>query len=157
MKDYEVTPPPNRLADRVQLRTAFSTERGTVTKFVVQLEYWLEGDWREVVRYDHDRDAPSGHDITEEGLHREYLSGREENPAGRSLTADPGERGVRCRRRRFTREHRRIHREVRRMARGERRERPVSDEEFESMPERISSHFDRVRDLLKQETDDSDA
>ena len=26
MKDYEVTPPPDRLADRVQLRTAFSTD-----------------------------------------------------------------------------------------------------------------------------------
>lgn len=33
----------------------------------------------------------------------------------------------------------------------------MSDEEFESMPERISQHFDRVRDLLDQETDDSDA
>ena len=43
------------------------------------------------------------------------------------------------------------------MARSERRKRPVSDEEFESMPERISSHFNRVRDLLEQETDDSDA
>jgi hypothetical protein len=32
----------------------------------------------------------------------------------------------------------------------------VSDEEFESMPERISDHFDRVRDLLEAETD-SDA
>ena len=71
MTEYEVTPPPDRLADRVQLRTAFSTDQGTVTKFVVQLEYWLEGDWREVVRYDHDRDAPGGHDITEEGLHRD--------------------------------------------------------------------------------------
>ena len=43
------------------------------------------------------------------------------------------------------------------MTRSERRERPVSDEEFKSMPERISSHFNRVRDLLEQETDDSDA
>jgi len=43
------------------------------------------------------------------------------------------------------------------MARSDRQERPVSDEEFESMPERISSHFDRVRDLVEQETDDSDA
>jgi hypothetical protein len=32
----------------------------------------------------------------------------------------------------------------------------VSDEEFKSMPERISSHFDRVRDLVEQETNDSD-
>jgi hypothetical protein len=66
-----VTPPPDRLADRVQIRTAFSTERGEVTRFMIQLEYWLEGDWREVVRYDHDRDAAGGHDITEEGLHRD--------------------------------------------------------------------------------------
>ena len=43
------------------------------------------------------------------------------------------------------------------MARSDRQERPVSDDEFESMPERISQHFDRVRDLLEQETDDSDA
>ena len=33
----------------------------------------------------------------------------------------------------------------------------VSDEEYESMPERISSHFDRVRDLLAEEISDSDA
>ena len=71
MTDYEVTPPPERLADRVQLRTAFSTERGEVTRFVIQLEYWLDGDWHEVVRYDHDRDAPGGHDVTEAGLDRD--------------------------------------------------------------------------------------
>ncbi|GAB7010213.1 DUF7718 family protein [Halorubrum trueperi] len=77
MTDYEVTPPPDRLADRVQLRIAFSTERGEVTQFMIQLEYWLEGDWCEVVRYDHDRDAPGGHDITEEGLHRDvYREGK---------------------------------------------------------------------------------
>ena len=33
----------------------------------------------------------------------------------------------------------------------------VSDEALESMPDRISSHFNRVRDLLEQETDESDA
>ena len=68
MTDYEVTPPPERLADRVQLRTAFSTERGEVTRFTIQLEYWLDGDWREIV---HDQDAPGGHDVTEERLHRD--------------------------------------------------------------------------------------
>ena len=71
MTGYEVTPPPDRLADRVQLRTAFSTDRGEVTEFMIQLEYWLDGDWREVVRYDYDREAPGGHDVTEEGLHRD--------------------------------------------------------------------------------------
>jgi hypothetical protein len=69
--EYERTPPPTRLADRVQLRTAFSTEKGTVTKFVTQLEYWYNGDWVEVIRYDHDQNAKGGHDITEEGLHRD--------------------------------------------------------------------------------------
>jgi hypothetical protein len=71
MDSYEVTPPPDRLADRVQLRTAFSTEQGTVTRFMIQLEYWIDGDWREVVRYDHDQDALGGHDVTEQGLHRD--------------------------------------------------------------------------------------
>lgn len=66
-----MTPPPERLADRVQLRTAFSTEQGDVTRFMIQLEYWLDGDWRGVVRYDHDRNASGGHDVTEEGLHRD--------------------------------------------------------------------------------------
>jgi hypothetical protein len=33
----------------------------------------------------------------------------------------------------------------------------VSDDEFESMPERISDHFDLVRGLLAEETEDTDA
>jgi hypothetical protein len=73
MVGYDVTPPPERIADRVQLRTAFSTSRGEVTRFLVQLEYWLDGEWREVVRYDHERDAPGGHDVDEEGLHRDVF------------------------------------------------------------------------------------
>ena len=43
------------------------------------------------------------------------------------------------------------------MARSDRQERPVSEDEYESIPERISNHFDRVRDLLAEETSDSDA
>ena len=31
----------------------------------------------------------------------------------------------------------------------------VSEDELESMPERISEHFDRVRDLLAEETDET--
>jgi hypothetical protein len=76
MTEYDITPPPDRLADRVQLRTAFTVERGDVVRFMVQLEYWLDGKWRPVVRYDHDRDAEGGHDITEEGLHMDvYRNG----------------------------------------------------------------------------------
>ena len=37
------------------------------------------------------------------------------------------------------------------MARRQERERPVSEEEFEEMPERISDHFDRIRDRLESE------
>lgn len=69
MTDYDVTPPPERLADRVQLRTAFTTKKGDVIRFMVQLEYWLNGEWNPVVRYDHDQDASGGHDISDEGLH----------------------------------------------------------------------------------------
>ena len=44
---------------------------------MAQLEYWLDGTWQEVVRYDHDRDTPGGHDVTEEGLHRDvYRDGK---------------------------------------------------------------------------------
>lgn len=39
------------------------------------------------------------------------------------------------------------------MARSDRQERPVSDEVFEAMPDRISQHFDRVRELLNLERD----
>ena len=46
-------------------------------------------------------------------------------------------------------------REIRKMARSDRGKRPVSEDEYESMPERISNHFDRVRDLLAEETGDS--
>jgi len=69
MSEYDVSPPPDRLADRVQIRSAFTTERGEVVRFLVQLEYWLDGGWRPVVRYDHDRNAEGGHDISVEGLH----------------------------------------------------------------------------------------
>lgn len=34
------------------------------------------------------------------------------------------------------------------MARSERRERPVSEDEYEEFPDRIAGHFDRVRDAL---------
>lgn len=37
------------------------------------------------------------------------------------------------------------------MARSDEGERPVSAEEFESMPEKIGRHFDRVRSLLAAE------
>jgi hypothetical protein len=55
----------------LRLRFGVTTDRGDVRRFLVQLEYWLSGEWQEVVRYDHDPAAPDeqAHDITEEGLH----------------------------------------------------------------------------------------
>lgn len=69
MTTYDVVPPPNRLADRVQIRIGFSTIRGEVSPFLVQLEYWLDGEWQVIVRYDHDGESPGGHDVRTEGLH----------------------------------------------------------------------------------------
>ena len=43
------------------------------------------------------------------------------------------------------------------MARSDGQDRSVSDDEYELMPERINNHFDRVGDLLAEETSDSDA
>jgi len=43
------------------------------------------------------------------------------------------------------------------MAHGEGQDRSVSEDTYELMPERISNHFDRVRELLAEATSDSDA
>lgn len=77
MTDYDITPPPDRIADRVQIRTAFTTDQGEVVRFVVQLEYWLNGEWQPVVRYDHDRTVSGGHDVSKEGLHVDIYRGGE--------------------------------------------------------------------------------
>jgi len=37
------------------------------------------------------------------------------------------------------------------VAQRERQQQPVTDEEFEEMPEKISNHFDRVQELLEAE------
>lgn len=43
------------------------------------------------------------------------------------------------------------------MTRGDRKDGPVGEEDYEAMRERISRHFDRMRELLEREIDDSDA
>ena len=43
------------------------------------------------------------------------------------------------------------------MARNQRHHQPVSEEEYEWMPDRISEHFDRMRDLLRGEGVDIEA
>ena len=44
-------------------------EWGTPTRFVVRLERCVDGDWREVARFDHDSEKPMGYDVTEERLY----------------------------------------------------------------------------------------
>jgi hypothetical protein len=57
------------LDGRARRRIGYSHDRGTVTRFVVQLEYSLHGQWIEVVRFDHDPEGEQGHDVTAEGVH----------------------------------------------------------------------------------------
>lgn len=69
--DREFTTRADRRARR---RLGIDTARGTVTRFVVQLEYLVDPHphaWAPVVRYDHDGEGSDEavHDVTEEGLH----------------------------------------------------------------------------------------
>lgn len=57
----------------VRRRLGVDVDRGTVTRFVVQLEYLIDPpeEWVTVVRYDHDSKGSdeATHDVTAEGLH----------------------------------------------------------------------------------------
>ncbi|MFB6201129.1 MAG: hypothetical protein ABEI98_03875 [Halorhabdus sp.] len=54
----------------LQVRVGRDTEHGSVSRFLVQLEYYyLDDGWQTVVRYDHDPDSEFGHDVADEGLH----------------------------------------------------------------------------------------
>lgn len=57
------------LSHQARIRMGYSTDRGVVTRFVAQLEYNLNDDWLEVVRFDHDPAGEQGHDVTTEGVH----------------------------------------------------------------------------------------
>ena len=64
--DKEFTTP---LDHRVRRRIGYSHAHGEITRFVVQLEYYLEDDWTEVVRLDHDSNSEVAHDVAGEGIH----------------------------------------------------------------------------------------
>lgn len=57
------------LGKNSRLRQAHDTDQRDVTRFLVQLEYRLAGEWATVVRFDHDPANPMGHDVTTEGVH----------------------------------------------------------------------------------------
>jgi hypothetical protein len=64
--DREFTTP---LEHRARRRIGYSHENGEVTRFVVQVEYRLNGEWESVVRFDHDPENEHAHDVTTEGVH----------------------------------------------------------------------------------------
>lgn len=64
--DREFTTP---LDYRARRRIGFDTQHGDVTRFVVQLEYRLGGEWTEIVRFDHDAESEVAHDVEREGVH----------------------------------------------------------------------------------------
>lgn len=64
--DREFTTP---VQYRVRRRIGYSHDHGEITRFVIQLEYRLNGDWREIVRFDHDPYSDHAHDVTNVGVH----------------------------------------------------------------------------------------
>jgi len=43
---------------------------------MIQIEYLLDGEWSEVVRFDHDPESDHGHDVIKEGVHMDvYRNG----------------------------------------------------------------------------------
>lgn len=66
--DREFTTP---IRGPLRQRVGLDVVQGTVTRFVVQLEYHHDGEWHTVVRYDHDGtdESEHAHDVTTEGLH----------------------------------------------------------------------------------------
>lgn len=52
-----------------RVRVEIDKEQGVPTRFVIQLERRVNGDWKQAVRFDHNPGNPNGHDITDEGLH----------------------------------------------------------------------------------------
>lgn len=64
--DREFTTP---LGYRTRRRLGYSHVQGEVTRFLVQLEYRLDDEWAEVVRFDHDPTGDQSHDVTREGVH----------------------------------------------------------------------------------------
>lgn len=60
-----------------KIRREIGREHGSVTMFVIQLEYDVEAgysgmhtpNWKQVARFDHNPELGQGHDVREEGLH----------------------------------------------------------------------------------------
>ncbi|WP_431357507.1 DUF7718 family protein [Haloarcula laminariae] len=64
----------------LRLRFHLVTSDGEVSEFLIQLEYNHQlvdtgpDSWCAIARFDHNPQAPDGHDVTEEGLHLDLLN-----------------------------------------------------------------------------------
>jgi len=56
-------------ARATRLRFGLSTVDGRPVRFLVQLEYERDGEWRPVARFDHERGGPAYRDVEISGLH----------------------------------------------------------------------------------------
>ena len=54
---------------RVRRRIGYTHDHGTVTRFMAQLEFYNNGEWHTVVRFDHDPESEHGHDVSTDGVH----------------------------------------------------------------------------------------
>jgi hypothetical protein len=63
-KEYET-----QLTDRVRTRFGADVDRGSVERFLIQLECRMADGWTQIARSDHNPSAEYGHDATEEGVH----------------------------------------------------------------------------------------
>lgn len=52
-----------------RLRFGMTTISGAPVEFLVQLEYYYDGEWSPVARFDHERDGPQYRDVRKCGLH----------------------------------------------------------------------------------------
>ena len=66
--DREYTKP---IQADARVRIGYTRDGSEISRFVVQLEYRLDEEWTEVVRFDHDATGADemAHDVADEGLH----------------------------------------------------------------------------------------
>lgn len=89
--DREFTTP---LQWNVRRRIGYSHRRGQVTRFVIQLEYYHDDDWLEIVRFDHDPSSENGHDVTVEGVHMDVYREGEKLRTGEIFPPMPADRAL---------------------------------------------------------------
>lgn len=133
------------LAPSLRERLGYSHERGNVTRFVVQLEYRLGGDWTEVVRYDHDPESEHGHDVEDEGLHIDVYRDGKRLRTEYIAPAMTGRDGPGPGRRPFSDERRNVRDEVRGIARDKG---PMTDGELAEARGEIEALREVVREDL---------